>query len=200
MKNLTFNKIIIIILILINAYLGITSYLRSSRNHTPAPAPILSEENKKQLNIYTENIHNFIGIIVVSADIQSNSTQMIYINILDPVVNSAFNYFINDRAISNREPLFVRDGDNINLRIVNLVNHEFMCTSFSDTVSSRFIPDIESYISTVCSISVPPSFGEFNGIINIYLSKKPTIEEIEIIRTNLREMSYQISENLKPKN
>jgi len=200
MKKIVCYKAIIIILIAMNVYLGVTSYVKVSSKYTPAPIPVLTEENKANLNKYAENIRNFVGIFVVSTDIQSNSTQVVYMNILDPVVNSVFSSFINDKAISNTEPLFVKNGDNINSRLVSLINHEFVCTSFADTISSRFLPEIASYVSVVCSISIPPSFGEFNGMINVYLNKQPTAEDIDIIRSGMREMSQQLSENLKPKN
>jgi hypothetical protein len=200
MRRLFCYKAIIGALVLINACLVITTYTRVSKKYTHAPVPMLSEENKVQLNKYTDQIHNFVGLIVVSADIQSNSTQLVYMNILDPVVNSVFSDFINDKALSDKEPLFVKHGDEINTRIVNLINHEFVCTPFSSTVGSRFLPLLASRISVVCSISVPPSFGEFNGIINVFLSKPLTAEEVDTVRTLLKEMSHQISENLKSKN
>ena len=144
-------------------------------------------------------INNFVGIIIVSADVQSNSRKVVYYHFTDPVVREAHDNFFANKAIATKEPLFLKGTEDkaINDRLIKLINHEFTCTPYSSIIGSRFIPEVSARVSTVCGNAVPPSFGEFDGMVNIYLSKEPTTDEKILLKVILADISDDISKYMK---
>ena len=146
-----------------------------------------------------DRIHNFVGIIVVSVDIQTNSRRVVYYYFSDPIVRNAHDEFFAKKSIAEKEPLFLKDKSdkNINDRLIKLINHEFTCTPYSAILGSRFIPEVAERVSTVCGVAVPPSFGRFDGMVNIYLSKEPTEDEKLLLKVILADVSDDISKYMK---
>lgn len=90
-------------------------------------------------------------------------------------------------------PLFNANEKN-NKRMVDLINGEFVCLPFADTIGSSAFPDARNYISTTCSNGIPPYYGRFSGYINIYLSRLPTTDEVDLIRALSKRLSALIYE------
>ncbi len=57
------------------------------------------------------------------------------------------------------------------------------------------MPRSHEVVATVCSISIPPFYGRFSGYLNIYLTKKPSPDELTLIRQVARDLSLRIYEN-----
>ena len=75
-----------------------------------------------------------------------------------------------------------------------LINGEFICDPFKDTIAYRFAPSADSIVATVCANGIPPIYGKFTGILSVYLKRVPTQEEIDRIRTLSRDLSLEIFE------
>jgi hypothetical protein len=180
------------LLITILVLLGLIFITLNIKNTTK---PIIFK-NETILSIKKDviRIKNFIGIIITSADIQSNKSNVVYYYIVDQMVKDQYDSL---NVISNKEPLFLKDNKETNDRIIKLINHEFTCTPYSVVVASKFFPNLENKVKTVCSISVPPSFGNFDGTINIYLSKEPTEDEKELLKVILSDISDNISTEME---
>ena len=177
------------------AFLLICSVLISSLyiTHNTKISPVLNNDTILRLNQDLKRTHNLIGVIVLSADIQSNARQILYMNIQDAEIKSTFDIFFAKKSISEREPLFVRDGDEVNLRTIRVINHEFTCDPYTKTIGYKYIPDVASKIAVVCSQALPVYYGEFYGMITVYLSKEPTQEEQENLKIILNSIAYYVS-------
>lgn len=133
---------------------------------------------------------NIVGVQIVAIDLQQNTRFMRYTYIAN--VNALKLYDAHLRStISNRYPVFTADDKN-NLRITQLMNHEFVCTAYTETMSYKIVPESGEYVKHICSVSTPPSFGDFNGIVAVLLAREPTLAELELIKVLLRKLSNQV--------
>lgn len=140
-----------------------------------------------------QRIPNFIGLRIVSADIQANTRETIYTYIVAESVSRIMSDYVQYRSVTNSQSLFDYDDDKINQRIVRLINHQFDCSPWNELLSSKFIPEIGTRIIAACALAYPPSYGEFDGFITIYLRKSPTDGEKVLINTILKDISNTVS-------
>ncbi len=131
------------------------------------------------------------GLQVVNVDFKKNIRSTSYFAFSDINLKTSFANFQASRIAE--VPLFT-DTELNNQRVIDLINGEFICSDFKDTQDMKYFPRAADSITTVCSISIPPYYGRFSGYMNIYLIKKPTIDEISIIRQISRDISLKIYE------
>jgi hypothetical protein len=131
------------------------------------------------------------GIQVVNVDFKKNTRSTAYFGFSDINLKTSFANFQASRI--SEIPLFT-DNETSNQRIIDLINGEFICNDFKDTQDVKLFPHAGDSISTVCAISIPPYYGRFSGYMNLYLLKKPTVDEISIIRQISRDISLKIYE------
>lgn len=147
----------------------------------------LSSKFIKRVDSVVANHQNIVAIQIVNVDLNRNIRYIIYTSIKSPEVNKLYSGFL-DNNIAIEAPVFI-DSDVQNTRMIKLINHEFVCSSFKDTISYTFIPEVAKYISTVCAVSIPPSHGDFVGIVGIFLKNPPTDIEKDIIRTETKDLA-----------
>lgn len=131
------------------------------------------------------------GIQVVNVDFKKNNRSTAYFAFSDINLKTSFANFQASKI--SETPLFT-DSEINNQRIIDLINGEFICNDFKDTQSFKAFPRAGDSISTVCAISIPPYYGRFSGYMNLYLTKKPTPDEIAVIRQLSRDISLRIYE------
>jgi hypothetical protein len=130
------------------------------------------------------------GIQVVRVDLKRNVRYIVYARFTDPRLMNLYTNFSQSR-ITIEIPVFT-DDDVQNARVIRLMNHEFDCTPYKNTLSYKLVPESAKYATTVCSISIPPAFGEFRGMLALTLSREPTELEMDMIRTLLKTLSDKV--------
>ena len=131
------------------------------------------------------------GIHVVSVNFRKNTRSTVYFSATNEILKEAF---ISSLAIKiSDSPLFT-DNEFNNQNIVNLINNEFDCNEMKDVNINKALAKSVSATPYVCSISVPPYYGRFTGFMTIYLVKKPTSEDIAIVKQIARDLSLLIFE------
>lgn len=153
---------------------------------------VLSESTTRVLDESLQKTKGMIsGIQVINVDFKKNTRSTAFFISSDPILRKELEDFmarkVTDTALFNSSEVN-------NQKIINLINGEFICNEFKDTVAGKIIPRAQDTISVVCSISIPPYYGRFSGYLNLYLSKKPSPEEISIIRQIARDLSLRIYE------
>jgi hypothetical protein len=151
----------------------------------------LSPGTTRMLEESTQKMNNIVAVQVINVNFKKNSRNTAYFASGNPAVKAEFDEFQN-RKITDTT-LFNSSEIN-NQKIINLINGEFVCNDFKDTVGAKLMPKAQDSVATVCSISIPPFYGRFSGYLNIYLSKKPTLEEISMIKQVARDLSLRIYE------
>lgn len=140
----------------------------------------------------TTKMKNLIGgIQVVNVDFKKNNRSTAYFSFSD--INLKTSYANFQASKISETPLFT-DNEINNQRIIDLINGEFICNDFKDTYTIKAFPRAGDTITTICSISIPPYYGRFSGYMNLYLVKKPTSDEISVIRQISRDISLKIYE------
>ena len=131
------------------------------------------------------------GLQVVNVDFKKNNRSTAYFAFSD--INLKTSYANFQASKISETPLFTDDETN-NQRIIDLINGEFICADFKATYAIKAFPRAGDSIPTICSISIPPYYGRFSGYMNLYLVKKPTPDEISLIRQLSRDISLRIYE------
>lgn len=155
----------------------------------------LNSDTRDYINKAMDFNPNIVAIQIAEADLRTNTRHIVFTSIRKYELKTLYNNFI-DGTITKKVPVFTKDQA-ANERIIRILNHEFVCSSYKDTISYKFVPESGKYISTVCAMSIPPHYGEFKGIVGFFLEKEPTETEKEFLRSILREISLKVAPELK---
>jgi hypothetical protein len=184
-KNI--NLIIIsICLLLISAFLFLSGKDIKFLISRPIPIEIT---NKIVTGVIDSQI--IVGVMVVSVNLQKNARYSVYTFINDPELKTVYDRFI-ENGITKEVPFFT--GNQIHdIRLTRIMNHEFICSPFKDTIGYKISPESGAKINTVCAVSIPPSYGNFKGIVGIYLKSPPTEIEQDRIRIFIKSIAEEVS-------
>jgi len=149
----------------------------------------LSTKTIKEIDQLVNRSGLIIGIQVSVVDFQRNVRYIIYVHTDVAELRELTAKSIHDSTIEL--PLFSNNAVN-NRRLVDLINGEFTCNKYTDTMGPVLIPNSEKYVDTICSNGIPPFYGKFIGIVSVYTSKSPTDEETAQIRALLKNLSNAI--------
>lgn len=120
-----------------------------------------------------------IGVQIAVVDFNNNTRLVVYSTMDDENLKRSYDNFM-DNSVGNI-PLFNSDTTN-NVRISQLINGEFICNNFKETIEYKISPSAESSVNTICSNGIPPYYGKFAGIITLYLKRAPTKEDVDQLR------------------
>lgn len=150
------------------------------RDDIPSSKRTLSKNTMDHIDAIVRKSDLVVAIQVTLVDFQRNTRTVTYTSIDDPGLRGVYAEFEKSR-VPVEVPLFTADIIN-NKRVVDLVNGEFICNPYKETIAATLVPESTKYIVTLCANSVPPYYGRFSGILGVYLKREPTKIEIEQIR------------------
>lgn len=153
----------------------------------------LSKKTSDEINAVSERSELIIGMQVVLADFQKNQRVVIYTYIDENRVMLKQLYSRYQNTSIDNVPLF-SDSVEDNKHLVALINGEFSCRPFAETLSAKIAPEAGQYIKYTCSNGIPASYGRFTGLIVVYLQRQPTPEEYDQIRSISRTLATTIFE------
>jgi len=180
---------IIAIVILLTTLIGYT-YFRVFKNTSFRVPEQLPPEITHFVDNRMDQIDIVNGIQVVRVDLKRNIRYIVYGRYTDPRLEELYTTFSKTR-ITIEIPIFTEDEIQ-NARVIRLMNHEFFCNPYKETLSYKFVPESAKYAHTVCSISIPPAYGEFRGLLVVTLSREPTELEIDMVRILLKALADKI--------
>jgi len=149
----------------------------------------LSKETVNDIHSVVARSELIVGVRVYMADFQKNTRILIYQEMDDPKLEGIYMAYSNSSIAEL--PLFNDDVVN-NKNLVALINGEFICIPFTETLLSKYAASATIYDKEVCSNGIPASYGRFTGIIAVHLNRKPTSEEVDQIRSTSRTLSTRI--------
>lgn len=171
---------------------SIYNYANQSRlSRYGPPIEKLSRRSINDVDEAAKKANIVIAIQVVVADFQKNQRIPIYTSTTDSGLADLYDQY-KKNSISN-PPLFSAD-ETTNRHTVELINGEFICYPFSESLVSRILPESGKYIQSACAVGIPPYYGKFSGAVVIYVRKQPTPEEIDQIRNLAKTLSIKIYE------
>jgi len=151
----------------------------------------LSPQTIIKIDVFLHSHPDYMGIQVMSMDLSKNSRHVVYSHLESNEFQKIYMNYISNR-ISQISPIFTNNNEANNARMIRIINHEFVCSPFSESMLFKNLPASASFIKTICSTSIPPSYGNFVGSVNLFLTNEPTELEIRVIQMYLKEISADI--------
>lgn len=153
---------------------------------TKAPYPGI--ETKKEIQKFADSRPEILGITVSKSDFELNTRTVTYHYFKQKDIQKSW-----EATDGVARELF---GENTvqNARIVDLINGQFVCTPTADSLGAKFHPILLRYSKTMCSIAVPPGYGDFLGWINFYMVETPTFAELEVLEVKAAKISRDMYE------
>lgn len=141
---------------------------------------IIGQVTQKQLQEMVTAEPTIVGASIFSTDLRMNQAKLLYFfgddQVLSPVLQRAV------QMGSNRLPMFT-GNDQTNLHTIKLINGQFACVPFDQSLVSKIYPELRGTVKAICRTSIPSYYGYFSGYIEAYMTEAPTPE---------RELQYQL--------
>jgi hypothetical protein len=155
----------------------------------------ISKESTKKMEELVGSNKNIVGIAILAVDLRLNLKTLI----------AYYGYDKNNATIVSSEslrrlPFFNKSEDN-NRQMVHLLNGEFICQPFEKTQFKTILFNTNSSAVYVCSVSLPPYYGNFSGYISLLMNTEPDLNiqldyksKVDILSTEiyLRDISTSI--------
>lgn len=151
----------------------------------------VSKHTSESIKATVDKSPAIVGAQIAIVDFQKNTREVVYTHTDNPELKKIYEDFEKNNAFDL--PLFNADVAN-NKRLVELINGEFVCTPYAETIGYRLVPESGKYIITVCSVGIPPFYGKFSGIVSIYINKALTAEEVDQLRILAKTISTAVYE------
>ena len=147
----------------------------------------VSQETKVEIVRMVKDSQQINFSVVTQIDLQKNRRKPRFWHLESPQADAV------SRKAAAMMPLPVFDDDGKNTsQILSVLNTDFLCTPFEDTIFARHFPELKGEIPVICRMSIPPIFGQFTGILTIGLTRTPTKDEYTAIRQLATELSTRI--------
>lgn len=177
-----------LVIVLLYAWLNKTA----PRQHSSDSVVLLNvpDSLKTEINGVVYRNDNVIGIQIITVHFQRNIQLDTYISIDDSSVREIYTRFLYNKVIET--PFFNSDLES-NQRLIRLINGDFFCIPYTDSTAGKLAPAAGEFIKTVCAIGIPPQrYGEFTGMLVIYLKDPPDSSEIDSLFLFARDLSAKI--------
>ena len=156
----------------------------------------ISDDIKSELTAIVQKSDNIVAIQIVTVDFQRNARLETFAAISNPIIQGIYNRFLASKVV---ETPFFNDNKANNDRLIRLIKGEFICIPYKESTAYQYAPDAEQIISYVCASGIPPVYGEFSGIMAIYLKKQPDKDFNDQLRWMARDVTVRIFEDNKHK-
>ncbi len=126
-------------------------------------------------------------VVVYAADLQLNERVAMYRFSDNPLLSEMWDKYVLEFGASH--PVFTKD-DASNVLMVTIVNGEFSCHKYSDTINRLLVPNAP--VTHVCYISLPPYYGSFAGFLEVSMTRAPTAVEEQSLSLEMKRLSNDI--------
>jgi hypothetical protein len=160
------------------------------------PFVSLSPDIIVKIDMFLHSNPEYRGLQIMSMDLSKNARHIVFSHLETNELQVMYTNYLTGR-VSQIMPIFTNNGEENNIRMIKIINHEFVCTPYSESALYKNMPLGANYISTICATSIPPSYGNFVGSIHLFLAKPPTDIEKSIIRMHIKELSEKVFSEMR---
>lgn len=195
-QQLTYGKILLIFFLLVSFIGGLVLYKASIRNDeslnrftNEAQRINISSKSKAQLTgiVLNSNIIKLIMIAEIDTDNNQRFTRWLFAK--DALAGKIRS---NDKLMLPL-PMFNSDPKNTQ-QMISVLNNEFICTPFIDTIHYTRIVTLSPPLTTICQMAIPlPRLGMFGGIITVGLKAVPTKDEQDALKLEVLRIAIELS-------
>lgn len=149
----------------------------------------IGQETRTAIEARVKNDRSIIGIYVMSADLRSNEARSVFFFGTDATLNAIDR---SSRASGHDSlPMFTSDEKH-NISTIRLINGQFSCTKFPETLLSKIHRDLNVSVKAICSSSIPSYYGYFSGYLTVFLGAVPTPEQELHLKIVIEKLSTDI--------
>jgi hypothetical protein len=152
----------------------------------------LSDQTKRELQSTVNDDTLLTATTIITVDLIRNKRIPAYFYSKIPQMQAAWNKF----ASGGFDKITAFGNEELdNARLTNIMNGNFDCRRFKDTIAMSLYPDAEPYGPVLCSMPIPSGFdssGDFVGLIGFFLKREPTDQEKKILTKTAIDASSMI--------
>lgn len=150
----------------------------------------ISAKSRENIKFIVDKEPTIVAAELVNINFKKNERVPVFFYSDVAAFGDAMQNYKNTR-VSNSS-LFTNDEAN-NERIVKIINGDFVCIPIPQRLIMH-VPIAAKIATAVCSISVPPYYGQIVGYANIFVDHMPKDDEIPNYRAIARTMSVDVYE------
>lgn len=181
-----------ILLVLLWLARGLIFHTGIDNTVTKVSTMSISPATKGAIDDIVKKTDRIVAIQVVTVNFQKNIRIETYASIDNPTLQLIYDRVNNNKVV---EFALFDDTEVNNSRILRLINGEFVCIPYRESTAYKYAPDGERVVSDVCAIGIPPSYGDFSGILIIYVKDKLSKDDIEQMFLLARNLAIRIFED-----
>jgi hypothetical protein len=168
----------------------INYFVNGPEAEAPAvPSFSLGETSRLRVKSMVDGEDLVTGAVILNADLRNNRRVPIFWYSSDPGLQKQFENLFGGRF--GGIPLFTSDDKNNNT-VVSMINGEFSCGTFAEVGASSLFPGLANRIPFICRAGIPPYYGQFAGYITLTLSRQPSPEEFDRLKSETMNISTDI--------
>ena len=151
---------------------------------------VMSQKSKSALDNIVQNRPWIVSTSVISINVQLNKQADIYRYFNDKALEVLIR--TTDAKDGMEFPLF-SNNELLNKQVLSLLQGEFSCSkTVLNGSNSRYAPSITGKVVQDCRVPIPPAYGHLIGYISFSLSRDPTDDELDQLRTDAYTLSMSI--------
>lgn len=147
----------------------------------------IGEQSKAQLRDLVKNEGLVSMVLVTEIDLQKNRRTPKFwytTSKFEPQIRKKVETLLP-------QPVFDYDAANTK-QMVGVLNNEFVCARFEDTVFNRHFPYLAKETPVICRIAIPPFYGRFVGMLTVGLNRNPSKDEVDSLRLEAARLSVEL--------
>lgn len=168
---------------------SVTSMLASKPGSTDFIISGISDESKATIQKYISGDPNIVAFQVVGTDFVKLTKNSVYFTAKSKELQLSFESFQEGKLANS--PIMTMNDDENNLRIIAIMNQQFVCVPLTPAIL-RNIPQAPKYAKQICSLSVPPRYGDMVGFLVVWMREEIAAEDAEYYRNLARFLANEI--------
>lgn len=163
---------------------------RNSSERSVSDEPFkISPASDELIKTFVRKNSEVTMVSIVSVNMRVLQRHPVYFYTLDPAVKQMVDSYAQSKNLT--QPFFNQDEKNDN-QMVSLMNGEFQCVKFDETVNATIFPGIKNKVKFICRVGLSPYHGQFSGYISALLSDVPTSYKQQELRLEMVQLATSI--------
>lgn len=129
----------------------------------------ISNQSLLKIQDLVKNNNSIVGVVVIAADLRLNLKTVVAYEGYDKNNNQIVT------SDSLRRLAFFNKSEDNNRQMVHMLNGDFFCLPFEHSQLKYVLFNTNSAATYVCSVSLPPYYGNFSGFISVLLNAGPDL-------------------------
>lgn len=168
---------------------SVTSMMADKPGSTDFVLATISEQSKATIHKYIDGDMNIAAFQVVGTDFIKLTKNSAFFTAKSREFQRDFEMFQEGKMANS--PLMTMNDEVNNLRIIAIMNQQFVCVPLTPAML-RSIPSAPKYAKQVCSLSVPPRYGDMVGWLTFWMREEMSKEDLDYYLNLARFLASEI--------